>query len=157
MQYKKKGFYTTEMADQELTKKINSKIGMLKLTTDGLPRTFVRNQLKEITKIATFIEYRLEQIQDLKRQVQEAMFENEKEVEEISKWGGQLEDRLEEFLQGRKELEATIEKLRIAEKEKSKTEETELEEVKLQKKIQEDLKVEDARVKKTRNRRLKWN
>ena len=66
-------------------------------------------------KIAIFIENKLEQIQDLKRQVQEAMFEDEMEVEEISKWGRQLEDRLEELIQGRKELEATIEKLRIAE------------------------------------------
>ena len=103
--------------------------------------------MKEVTKIATFIENKLEQIQDLKRKVQEAMFENEKEVEEISKWGRQLEDRLEEFLQGRKELEATIEKFKIAEKEKPKTEETELEEIKLRKRIQEELKIEDARVK----------
>ena len=48
------------MADQELTKKTNSKIGMLKLTIDNLPRIFERNQLKEITKIATFIENKLE-------------------------------------------------------------------------------------------------
>ena len=73
------------MTDQELTKKINSKIGMLKLTIDDLPRIFERNQLTEVTKIATFIENKLEQIQDLKRQVQDAMFENEKEVAEISK------------------------------------------------------------------------
>ena len=146
MQYKKKGFYTTKMADQELTEKIHSKIGMLKLTIDDLPRIFQRNQLKELTKIATFIKNKLEQIQDLKRQVQEAIFEDEKEVEEISQWGCQLEDRLEEFLQGRKALEATIEKLRIAEKEKLKTQETELEEIKLRKRIQEELKIEEARV-----------
>ena len=83
----------------------------------------------------------------MKRQVQEAMFEDEKEVEEISKWGRQLEDRLEEFISGRKELGATIEKLRIAEEEKLKREETELEEIKLRKRIQEELKIEEARVK----------
>ena len=81
----------------------------------------------EVMKIATFIENKLEQIQDLKQQVQEAMFENEKEVVEISKWGSQLEDRLKEFIQGKEELEATIEKLRIVDEEKSRTEETELE------------------------------
>ena len=73
--------------------------------------------------------------------------ENEKEVEEISKLGRQPEDRLEELIQGREELEATIEKLRIAEEEKSRTEETELEEIKLQKRIQEELKIEETRVK----------
>ena len=59
------------------------------------------------------------------------MFEDEKEVEEISIWGCQLEDRLEEFIQEREEHEATIEKLSIAEEEKSKTEETELKEITL--------------------------
>ena len=74
---------------------------MLKLTVDDFPRIFLRNRPKEVTKIATFIENKLEQMQDLRRQVQEAMFEDEKEVEEISKWGRQLEDRLEELIQGR--------------------------------------------------------
>ena len=59
------------MADEELTMKINSEIGMLKLTIDDLPRLFERKQLKEVTKIATFIENKLEQIQNLKRQVEQ--------------------------------------------------------------------------------------
>ena len=48
---------------------------------------------------------------------------------------------------GREELEARIEKLRIAEEKRSRTEETELEEIKLRKRIQEELKIEEARVK----------
>ena len=75
------------------------------------------------------------------------MFEDEKEDEEISKWGRQLEDRLKELTQRRLEMEATIEKLRIAEEEKSRTEETELEEIKLRKRIQEEKQIEEARVK----------
>ena len=38
------------------------------------------------------------------------MFEEEKEVKEISKWGCKLEGRLEEFIQGREELETTVKK-----------------------------------------------
>ena len=114
------------MTDQELTNKINSKIGILKLTKDDLPRIFGRNQLKEVTKIVIFIENKLEQNQDLKRQVQKAIFEDEKEVEEISQWSRQLGDRLEEFISRERRTELTIEKLRIAEEEKSRTEETEL-------------------------------
>ena len=114
------------MTDQELTNKINSKIGILKLTKDDLPRIFGRNQLKEVTKIVIFIENKLEQNQDLKRQVQKAIFEDEKEVEEISQWSRQLGDRLEEFISRERRTEVTIEKLRIAEEEKSRTEETEL-------------------------------
>ena len=114
------------MTDQELTNKINSKIEILKLTKDDLPRIFGRNKLKEVTKIVIFIEIKLEQNQDLKRQVQKAIFEDEKEVEEISQWGRQLGDRLEEFISRERRTEVTIEKLRIAEEEKSRTEETEL-------------------------------
>ena len=134
------------MVDQELTKKINSKIGAFKLTVDDFSRIFERKQLKEVTKIATFIENKLEQIQNLQRQVQEAMFEGEKKIEKISKWSCQLEDKLEEFIQGREELEATTEKLRIAKKAESKTEETEVEVIKLQK-IIEEVKTEEARAK----------
>ena len=115
------------MTDQELTNKINSKIEILKLTKDDLPRIFGRNKLKEVTKIVIFIEIKLEQNQDLKRQVQKAIFEDEKVVEElISQWGRQLGDRLEEFISRERRTEVTIEKLRIAEEEKSRTEETEL-------------------------------
>ena len=46
------------------------------------------------------------------------MFEDEREVEEIIIWGCQQEDRLEEFIQEREELEATIEKPIIAEENK---------------------------------------
>ena len=138
-----------QTTDQAVTKKINSKIGILKLIILDLPKIFERNQLKEVTKIATFNENKLKQIQDLKRQFQEAMFDDEKETQEISKWGCQLEDRLEVFIQGREKLEATIEKLRIAEEVISRTEETELEEIKLRKRTQEELKIKEARVKMT--------
>ena len=120
---------------------------MLKLSIDDLSRIFERNHLKEVKKITAFIENKLEQIENLKRQVQETMFENEKVIKEISKWGHQLEDRLKELIQGRLEMEATIEKFRIAEEEKSRTEEAELEAIKLLKRIQKELKIEEARIK----------
>ena len=74
------------------------------------------------------------------------MFEGEKKIEKISKWSCQLEDKLEEFIQGREELEATTEKLRIAKKGESKTEETEVKDIKLRK-IIEEVKTEEARAK----------
>ena len=49
-------------------------------------------------------------------------------------------------MQGREELEDKIEKLRIAEEEKPRTEEA-LQKLKLRKRIQEQLKIEEARVK----------
>ena len=49
-------------------------------------------------------------------------------------------------MQGREELEDKIEKLRIAEEEKPRTEEA-LQKLKLRKRIQERLKIEEARVK----------
>ena len=109
------------MTDQELRKNINSNIRMLKLTTENSPKVFERNQLKKATQIASFIENKLEKNQDFKGQVQQTVFEDEKEFEEISKLGQQLEGRLEELIQEREELEDKIEKLRIAEEEKLRT------------------------------------
>ena len=117
---------------------------MLKLTTENSPKVFERNQLKKATQIASFIENKLEQNQDLKGQVQQTVFKDEKEFEEISKWGQQLEGRLEELIQGREELGDKTEKLRIAEEEKPRTEEA-LQKLKLRKRIQEQ--IEEARVK----------
>ena len=71
---------------------------MMKLHLGYLPRILERNQLKKNTIIAIFFKSKLKQIQDLKWQVQEPMFEYETEVEEISKSGCQLEVRLEEFV-----------------------------------------------------------
>ena len=159
MQYKEERFYTTEMTGQELTKKTNSKIGMLKLTIDDLPRTVERNQLKELKKIATFTENKLEQIQELKWHVQEAYLKLRVELKKSVNGGMgrcQLKQRLEEFIQGREELEATIEKLRITEEEISRTEDTEQEAVKLQKRTQEELKIVEAKVK-TESRPRKEN
>ena len=58
---------------------------MLKLTTENSPKVFERNQLKKARQIASFIENKLEQNQDLKGQVQQTVFKDEKEFEEISK------------------------------------------------------------------------
>ena len=109
------------MTDQELRKNINSNIRMLKLTTENSPKVFERNQLKKATQTASFIENKLEKNQDFKGQVQQTVFEDEKEFEEISKLGQQLEGTLEELIQEREELEDKIEKLRIAEEEKLRT------------------------------------
>ena len=59
------------------------------------------------------------------------MFEDGKEVEEISKWVCQLEDRLEKFIEGREVLGTIIKNFRIAEEERSRRKETELEQIKL--------------------------
>lgn len=83
------------------------------------------------------------------------MFEEEKEVKEISKWGCKLEGRLEEFIQGKEELETTVKKIRTAEEEKSNTEKTELEETKLRKRAAEELKSEKARVKMIAERKIR--
>lgn len=83
------------------------------------------------------------------------MFEEEKEVKEISKWGCKLKGRLEEFIQGKEELETTVKKIRTAEEEKSNTEKTELEETKLRKRAAEELKSEKARVKMIAERKIR--
>ena len=50
----------------------------------------LQNHLQKVTNIAIFIENRLAQIQDLKRQVQKAMLGVEKEGEEIRIWDCQV-------------------------------------------------------------------
>ena len=134
------------MADQELIKKKQFKNRNVETYYRRLTKNIREKPIEGSYENRCFYRKQTRTNPGLKRQVQEAMLRDEKEVQEISKSGSQLEDRLEEFLQGRKELEAMIEKLRITEKEKSKTEKKELEKIKLRKRIQEELKTEEARV-----------
>ena len=51
---------------------------MLGLIKNDIPKILHRNKMKELEKAATLIENKLDELQELKRNVQEQMLENEK-------------------------------------------------------------------------------
>ena len=135
------------MAEAILLKKIDVKIGMLELTKNELPKLYEQNKQKEFRKTVLIIDEKVEEIQDLKRSVQESMLESGKPANEVSGWGQQLEEKLDIYDQIKEDLEAVVEKFKIADKEKAKLEEVESEKNKLKKRIEEELIIEEAKIK----------
>ena len=59
--------------------------------------------MKELEKTATLIENKLDELQELKRNVQEQMLENEKSGE-VKAWGYEMKTKFKNFEQVKEEL-----------------------------------------------------
>ena len=81
---------------------------MLGLIKNDIPKILHRNKMKELEKTATLIEKKLDELQELKRNVQEQMLENEKSGEEVKVWGYEMESKFENFEQIKEELDQAI-------------------------------------------------
>ena len=127
------------MSDRNLTKKIEIKMEMLGLIKNDIPKVLHRNKMKELEKTATLIENKLDELQELKRNVQEQMLDNEKSGEEVKAWGYEMESKFENFEQVKEELNQAIVRVKHEEIEKNRHDEAEKEEIKLRKRIKEEL------------------
>ena len=85
---------------------------ILELIRNDIPKLLHRNKKKELEKIATLIENKLDELQELKRNVQEKMLENEKSGEEVKAWGFEMESKFENFDQVKEELDQAIVKVK---------------------------------------------
>ena len=81
---------------------------MLGLIKNDIPKILHRNKMKELEKTATLIENKLDELQDLKRNVQEQMLENEKSGEKVKALGYEMESKFENFEQVKEELDKAI-------------------------------------------------
>ena len=91
-------------SEGDLTKKLEFKMEMLGLIKNDTPKVLHRNKMKELEKTATLIENKLDELQELKRNVKEQMLENEKSGEEVKAWGYEMESKFENFEQVKEEL-----------------------------------------------------
>ena len=103
--------------------------------------------MKELEKTATLIENKLDGLQELKQNVQEQMLDNEKSGEEVKARGYKRESKLEKFEQVKEELDQAIVRVKREEVEKNRHDETEKEEIKLRKRIEEELITEVEKLK----------
>ena len=82
----------------DFTKKLEIKMEMLGLIKNDIPKILHRNKMKELEKTASLIENKLDELQELKRNVQEQILANEKSVEEVKAWGYEMESKFEIIL-----------------------------------------------------------
>ena len=130
-------------SEGDFTKKLEIKMEMLGLVKNDIPKILHRNKMKELEKTAALIESKLEELQELKRNIQEQMLENEKSGEEVKAWGYEIETKFENFEQVKEELDQAIVRVKRKEIEKSRDDEAEKENIKLRKRIEEELIIEE--------------
>ena len=94
-------------SEGDFTKKLKTKMEMLGLIKNDIPKILHRNKMKELEKTA-LIEKKLDELQELKRNVQEQMLENEKSEEEVKVWGYEMESKFENFERVKEELDQAI-------------------------------------------------
>ena len=82
----------------DFTKKPEIKMEMLGLIKNDIPKILHRNKMKELEKTASLIENKLDELQELKRNVQEQILANEKSGEEVKAWGYEMESKFEIIL-----------------------------------------------------------
>ena len=120
---------------------------MLGLIKNDIPKILHRNKMKELEKTATLIENKLDELQDLKRNVQEQMLENEKSGEKVKALGYEMESKFENFEQVKEELDKAIVRVKRKEIEKNGHNEAEKGNVKLKKRIEKQLIIEEEKLK----------
>ena len=130
-------------SEGDFTKKLKTKMEMLGLIKNDIPKILHRNKMKELEKTAALIESKLDELQELKRNIQEQMLENEKSGEEVKAWGYEIESKFENFEQVKEELDQAIVRVKRKEIEKSRDDEAEKENIKLRKRIEEELIIEE--------------
>ena len=130
-------------SEGDFTKKLEIKMEMLGLVKNDIPKILHRNKMKELEKTAALIERKLDELQELKRNIQEQMLENEKSGEEVKAWGYEIESKFENFEQVKEELDQAIVRVKCKEIEKSRDDEAEKENIKLRKRIEEELIIEE--------------
>ena len=86
------------MPEGDFTKKLEIKMEMLALIKNDIPKILHRNKMKELEKTVSLIENKLDELQELKRNVQEQILENEKSGEEVKAWGYEMESKFEIIL-----------------------------------------------------------
>ena len=66
---------------------------MFGLIKNDIPKILHRNKMKELEKTAILIENKLDELQELRRNVQEQMLENEKSGEKVKELGYEMENK----------------------------------------------------------------
>ena len=107
----------------------------------------LRNKMKELEKTTTLIENKLDELQELKPNVQEQMLENEKSGEEVKARGCEIEWKFENFEPVKEELDQAFVRVKHDEIEKNRLDEAEKEKINLRKRIEEELITEEEKLK----------
>ena len=131
----------------KVVKKLEVRLNMLQLTKEYIEKTTHRNKIKDIEKEAKLLEERLDEIKHLKRKIQLLKLEKGETSEDMKIWGNWVEDRIDTFKDINDEFEATLAKLEVKQDHQARLKEDECEWYQLKRRLAEELKIEEAKLK----------
>ena len=111
-----------------------------------MKRQHTQKEIKDIEKEATLLEERLNEIKDLKRKIQLLKLEKGETSEDVKDWGKGVDDRMNAFEDIKDELEATLDKLEVAQAHQTKLMEDERERYQMERRLAEKLKIEETKL-----------
>ena len=115
---------------------------MLQITRNECPRILQRSKIRELEKHLQMLEDRLEEVHELKGKLQELKLEQEENMEEIEKLTNKHETKVQEYDAPIEEIQNRIMELKQRESQKRKAEVDQLEEERLQRRYNEERKLE---------------
>ena len=92
----------------QLTKAVNAKLQTLKLTQGQAITAIEEKTVLSMERIQNALKKKVEEVHDLKTEIQELMFEAEKEEDEIVEQGKEIEERVSVFEKTIDQLDVTI-------------------------------------------------
>ena len=92
----------------QLTKAVNAKLQTLKLTQGQAITAIEGKTVLSMERIQNALKKKVEEVHDLKTEIQELMFEAEKEEDEIVEHGKEIEERVSVFEKTIDQLDVTI-------------------------------------------------
>ena len=92
----------------QLTKAVNAKLQTLKLTQGQAITVIEGKTVLSMERIQNALKKKVEEVHDLKTEIQELMFEAEKEEDEIVEHGKEIEERVSVFEKTIDQLDVTI-------------------------------------------------
>ena len=131
---------------KDLLNKVEGKLRMLKFTSDETPSVLEENKQKQIERHAKVLESLIEEVHELKVEVQRERIEKGDDPTEVRTWSRDLEQTVLEFENVISEVKQHREKLCEIELQKAKNKETEIVEEKRRKRYDEEIALEEAKL-----------
>ncbi|XP_028405771.1 uncharacterized protein LOC114528347 [Dendronephthya gigantea] len=130
----------------ELLKKVEGKLRMLKFMSDETPSVLGMNKQKQIERHVKVLESLIEEVHDLKVEVQRKRIEKGDDLTEVRTWSRDLEQTVLEFENVISEVKQQSEKLCEIELQKAKDKERGIEKEKRRKRYEEEMAFKEAKL-----------
>lgn len=126
--------------------KINSKLRQLKFTRDDILRIQEKNELKVAERLQKALEQQIDSLHEQMVEIQALKIEKGDQPDDVRKWSLEMEKQVAEYKQIKEDVRRTVKSLREKALLEAKWEEEKVEAEKCKRRVEEELKLDEARM-----------